>query len=53
MMFQDIKDFNCERLKDRVHQSASFQMNDNKSIVSILCFHNSFKMRAPCKTKNK
>ena len=52
-MFQDIKVFNSERLKKRVNQNLSFQMNDNKPIVSVLSFHNRSNMRAPPKLKKK
>ena len=45
-MFQDIKVFNSERLKERVHQKSSSQMNYNKPIVSVLSYHNGCNIRA-------
>ena len=48
-----VKVFNSERLKKRVNQNSSFQMNDNKPIVSALSFHNNSNMRAPHKTEKK
>ena len=40
VMFQDIKLFNSERLKARVHWNSSLQMNSNKAVVGVLSFHN-------------
>ena len=53
---KNIKVFNSEKLKDRskyinVGQNLSFQMNFNKLIVSVLSFHNGYKIPAPHKTK--
>ena len=52
-MFQELQAFNLERLKDRVHQNSSLQMDNNKPIASVLSFNNAWKMGALHKIKKK
>ena len=53
LMFQELQAFNLERLKDRVHQNSSLQMDNNKPIASVLSFNNAWKMGALHKIKKK